>query len=265
MGRAKIITVVARKGGVLKTTICTNLAGVFADQKKKVLIIDMDSQANCLVSFGKNPDELNYTLRDVLTGRLDYKNWEWSKVKVHRRIDVVSSNDEMLDFEFEVIKNRDRYTKPFYLLKTFINNVVYDYDYIIVDTPPNFGLVQANALVVADITLVPFQPETYSLRSLVKIMDTIREFKSEYNSGMTEAYVIGTMVDIRTTLHRNILEKTSEFCKQNKIRMLETYIPKSIQFASTIAFQKGPLTICNGHSVMAKCFYDLKEEMFGHG
>ncbi|MEM5611412.1 AAA family ATPase [Bacillus thuringiensis] len=106
-----VICVNNNKGGSLKTTTTVNLAGVLAEKKKKVLIIDCDNQGNIALSFGQNPDKYNLTIYDVLVGDCAT---EEAIVKVHKYIDIIPSNDNLVGFEFEVIRNRDKYINPFY-------------------------------------------------------------------------------------------------------------------------------------------------------
>jgi len=258
-GRAEIWTISTRKGGVLKTTLAVNIAGVLAAQNKKVLLVDMDSQGNVLISFGKNPDQVECTVRDLLTGELPnpYK----TIVKVHDYIDVIPANEEMGNFEFEVIPNKDKYPDQFDLLKDALDFVVYGYDYIIIDTPPNFGLIQGNALRFADKVIVPFQPESYSMRALIKILDTIEDFKNKFNPDLELMGVVATLVDMRTSLHSEIMATARRFCQDNNIPMMDTIIPKSIRYASSIAYHESPATLALPSHKVSECYFELVEEV----
>ncbi|NNV04715.1 ParA family protein, partial [Brevibacillus sp. MCWH] len=209
----EVWTVSTRKGGVLKTTLCVNIAGVLS-KKGKVLIVDLDAQGNVALSFGINPDKVKLTIRDLLTRGVDA---EKCIINVYENIDIIASNDDMNDFEFEVIPDRVKYPDPFILLKDKLENLKNMYDYIIIDTPPNFGLIQANALMFADKVLVPYQPEKYSMRALVKIVDTVRLFKRNYNPNLKLSGVVATMVDMRTSLHCEIMEATRKFSREKNI------------------------------------------------
>jgi chromosome partitioning protein len=256
--RAKVWAVSTRKGGVLKTSMTVNIAGVLA-KKYKVLIIDMDTQGNVLLSFGQNPDNVRYTIRDVLTSELTEPRKAIKKV--HKNIDVLPANDDMGDFEFEVIPNKDKYPHPFMLLRQTAQELLYKYDYILIDTPPNFGLIQGNALMFADKVIVPFQPEGYSMRALVKILGTIDRFREEYKSDLELMGVVATMVDMRTSLHAEIMEQTRKFCRKNHIPLMDTIIPKSIRYAASISHKKKPVTISQPKHDVSLYYYELVDEL----
>lgn len=256
--RAEVWTISTRKGGVLKTTITVNLAGVLS-QNAKVLIVDLDSQGNVLVSFGENPDACKLTIKDLMLK--EHTNPQDVIVSVHENIDVLPANDDMGDFEFQVIPRTTLYPDPFSLLKNAIKKLQYEYDYILIDTPPNFGLIQGNALMIADKVIVPFQPESYSMRSLVKILETIETFKQEYNPKLELQAVVATLVDMRTSLHCEIMEEARKFCRKKNIPLTDTIIPKSIRYPSTIAYNRLPATLAYPNNKMSDHYYELLEEV----
>lgn len=262
MKRAEIWTVSTRKGGVLKTSITVNTAGVLA-RDNKVLIVDMDAQGNVLTSFGQNPDNIEFSIKDVLLGELT--NPRDAIINVHPNIDVLPANDDMGDFEFAVIPRRDRYPQPFSLLTRALSCLVTEYDYILIDTPPNFGLIQGNALMFSDKVIVPFQPESYSMRALVKILQTIEHFKQDYNPNLQLLGVVATLVDMRTSLHCEIMENARKFCAKNNIPLMHTIIPRSIRYASSIAYDNAPPTISNPNNKVSEHYFELLEEVLVHG
>src|SRR5690625_2359757 len=215
-----VIAVSANKGGVLKTSLSTNIAGVLSRdllledpskkiekdnllkelsslkksrknskkrkrikeietnieeyenepkellrKGKKILIIDHDNQGNVALSFGINPDDYDNTLYNVLVEDMEMKE---AIVNVHENIDLVISNDDMIDFSVKVLTNIDKYPNYLTLLKEKIDSIKGEYDYVIIDTPPDLGLVISNVFTASDKILVPFQPETFSMRSLIK-------------------------------------------------------------------------------------------------
>src|SRR5699024_9802042 len=204
----------------------------------RVLIMDTDNQGNSYLSFGGNPDELDDSMYDVLMGTADFEN---AKVKISDYLDVLPSNDAMEFFDLDVLTNIQKYPYPFLFLKEVLKNIRDEYDYIIVDTPPNLGLIQGNVLTAVDEVIIPFQPEVYSMRSLVKMLDVIESFREKHNKDLKVNGVVATLVDMRTNLHKDILEQAREYCKERHVRMFETVIPKTIRFASNIAYNSSPL------------------------
>lgn len=253
----KIIAISTNKGGVLKTSITTNLAGIFS-HNGKVLIIDADNQGNASLSFGMNPDSFNDTLYDVLVQGARSSE---AIYKAYENIDILPSNDDMTFFEFDVLTDPKAYSKPFELMKDALKEIEGAYDYIIIDTPPNLGLMQGNVLSYAEQVLIPFQPENYSMRSLVKILAAIEKFKSKHNKNLKILGVVATMVDSRTTLHSEVLQSCRKFCLENGIKMFDTVIPRSVRFASSIAYHGLPATLTDVHNPLIHSYFELEKEI----
>lgn len=256
----KIIAVSTNKGGVLKTSITCNLAGLLAQEGKKVLIVDTDNQGNVVLSFGKNPDECDPTIYDVLINALNPKK---AIIKVHQNIDVIPSNDAMEFFEFDVLTNLRQFSEPFYLLRNGLDNIDRYYDYILVDSPPNLGLTQGNILSYVDEVLIPYQAEVYSMRSLIKMLSAVKSFKKQHNPKLKIAGVVATLVDLRTILHSEALQECRKFCFENGIKMFETVIPRSIQYPTSIAIEKKPLTLTKPKKSEHKLLIDVYKELWG--
>lgn len=255
--KTKVWAVSTNKGGVLKTTITTNLAGALS-KNSKVLIVDTDNQGNASLTFGKNPDSLQTTLYDVLVDGVDPSK---AIFNAHPNIDILGSNDDMTFYEFDVLTNREKYTQPFSLLKSALTKVQDRYDYILVDTPPNLGLVSGMVLSYADGVLIPFQPESYSMRSLVKILKAMDDFKKKHNPKLSVLGVLPTLVDQRTVLHSQVLQECRSFCAQQGIRMFDTVIPRSVRFASSVAYERLPATLTESNNPVVGNYFELLEEV----
>lgn len=255
------LAVSTNKGGVLKTSITTNLAGVLS-QNKKVLIVDTDNQGNVLLSFGKNPDQMETTLYDVLVDGVDPRE---AIINVHENINVLPSNDEMSFLEFDVLTNKKNYPNPFGLLNNALKSIEKDYDYILIDSPPTLGLIQGNVLAFADKVLIPFQPESYSMRSLTKILKAINDFKVKLNPDLEVAGVVATLVDQRTTLHNQVLQECRRYCLENDIKMLDTIIPKSVRFAASVAYDRKPATLTEKNNPIVANYFELLREVENNG
>lgn len=253
------IAVSTNKGGVLKTSITVNLAGILSKEGKRVLIVDTDNQGNTLLSFGMNPDELEHSIYDVLVDGYDVNQ---AIIKdVHKNIDILPSNDEMAFFEFDVLTKIKLYPEPFKMLKSSLERIESKYDYILIDTPPNLGLTQGNALTATDEVLIPFQPENYSMRSLVKILSSIQSFRDDHNPRLKVLGIVATLVDQRTVLHSQILQECRKYCYEHNIKMLETVIPRTIRYASSVAYEGLPATLTEKNNNLIQAYIDLKEEI----
>ena len=253
----RIIAISTNKGGVLKTSLTTNLAGVLS-KTNRILIVDTDNQGNAALSFGKNPDQFERTIYDVLLEGIDPKK---AICNVYENIDILPANDDMAFFEFDVLTEVDRYPEPFGLLKNALEPIQDDYDFILIDTPPNLGLTQGNVLTFADEVLIPFQPESYSMRSLVKILKSIDDFRDRYNPGLSVLGVVGTLVDTRTVLHSQVLQECRAYCFNNSIRMFDTIIPRTVRFASSVAYEGLPATLTDKNNALVASYFELAKEM----
>lgn len=265
---ARKIAISTNKGGVLKTSITVNLAGILSKKKKsqgllkpknKVLIVDTDNQGNALLSFGENPDLVERTLYDVMVEGYETEKAIMKNVK--NGIDILPCNDDMMFFEFDVLTQMKNYPKPFDLLKNSIESIEEEYDYILFDTPPNLGLMQGNVLTAVDEVIIPFQPESYSMRSLVKILKAIDSFKEKHNPNIEVMGVIATLVDTRTTLHSDVIQEARKYCHQHNIHMFETVIPRAIRYANSVAYEKTPTTLVKNYKEIAKSYVDFEKEI----
>lgn len=254
---ARKIVVSANKGGVLKTSIAVNLAGLLS-RKGRVLIIDMDMQGNVAVSFGKNPDAIENTLYDVMVDGLPADR---AIMKVHKNIDILPTNEDMQYIDFDILTNVKNYDNIMYLLKNEIDHMEHNYDYIIVDTPPYLGLIHQNALMLADEVLVPFQPENFSMRSLIAILKSIKKFKLEKKPDLQILGIIGTLIDGRITLHSDIMNQARKLADKNGIHMFKSVIPRKIEYSKSFAYKKKPLTLTRKYKSLASHYQDLLEEI----
>lgn len=252
-----IICVNNNKGGVLKTTTVTNLAGALAVQGKKVLIVDCDNQSNVALSFGRNPDKYEVTLYDVLSYGLSTDRVIDS---VHPMIDIIPSNNDLTSFEFEVIGDKDEYPEPFSILKNALEHLRDKYDYILIDTPPSLGLMNGNVFAFADTVLIPYQPEPYSMRSLKNVVKTIGIFKEQYNPNLEILGIVKTLVHPTSNLHADVIKESNQYAYENDIHMFETVIPRTVQFASAVGYNQTPQTLLKKKD-KGSLYFDLLEEI----
>lgn len=256
-----IIAISTNKGGVLKTSITTNLAGIMSAEGRRVLIVDTDNQGNCALSFGRNPDAAAPTTYDVLIGKATA---EKAIINVYRNIDMIPANDDMAFFDFDVLRE-PKYPAPFGMLRRAMEPIRTAYDVILIDTPPNLGLVTGNVLAAADRVLIPFQPESYSMRSLIKIIQAIDDFRQQHNPGLAVLGVVATLVDARTTLHSQVIQEARRFCAENGIRMFDTVIPRSVRFAAAVAYDRLPATLADAKNPIVAAYRQLYREVFAGG
>lgn len=266
---AKVISVSSNKGGVLKTSMVTNIAGVLASKGKRVLIVDTDSQSNVALTFGHNPDEFESmfkcTLYDLLTD--DEGTWDAREAiyNLDHNLDAIATDDRMIQFEFNVLIGIDRYTNEpigqFKLLKRVLEPLKEHYDFIILDTPPNLGLMQGNILLATDEIIIPYQPEVYAMRSLMKTLEMFNQFKEDFNHNLEVIGVVPTMVRANTMIHRNLLSILKAHSQVYGYKISRNHIPNSIQYPATVSAENGPITITRPKTKLAKVYVDLVNEL----
>ena len=157
MSNCKVIALTNQKGGVGKTTTAVNLGVGLAKQGKKVLLIDADAQANLTMALGYNrPDDIPITLSTVMQSIIDDKSFDASGGILHHGegIDLLPSNIELSGFEVRLINAMSRER----VLKTYVNEVRKNYDYVLIDCMPSLGMITINALAAADSVIIPTQP-----------------------------------------------------------------------------------------------------------
>lgn len=256
----KVIAVSTNKGGSGKTSLTTNLAAAIATKhKKKVLIIDIDGQGNASLAFGLNPIELKTTIYDVLVGD---STPEEAIVNVGPGVDILPSNSDMDFFDIEVLTNfKPGSGNPFFMLKEAMGRFQDNYDYVFIDTPPSLGLVVGSVLVYADEVIVPFVPEVFDVKGLVRLLETIKDFKKKHNPRLSVRGVVGTMVDSRTNLHTEMLQQAKDYLGTKDIQMYQNYIPRTIRFASATAYTNMPAVWSDKSNAIVGSYFKLAKEI----
>lgn len=118
---------------------------------------------------------------------------------------------------------------------------------------------------MVDSVIVPFQPEGYSIRSLIKIIRAIYNFKEKQNPNLKIEGVVATLVDQRTTLHTKVLQECRKYCYKHGIHIFDTVIPRSVRFASSVAYDRKPATLVDKKHPLVMAYYKLLEEVLEHG
>ena len=255
----KTFAVSSNKGGVLKTSLTTNIAAMLSTQGKKVLIIDTDNQGNVALTFGKNHDQYENTIYDVLVSGFDINQ---AIVNVAQNIDMIPSNDDMSYFDIDVLTNKADYPNAFDLLKNALGKITAEYDYIFIDTPPNLGLTVGNVLNAVEEVITPFHPETYSLRSLTKTIKAINNFKKT-NPKLKLNSIVPTKVR-QTNLHTANIVSCQGFAQSNGIHVTENVIPETIAFANSVGKYRLPLVLAHktaSEKKMVEVYEKLVKEM----
>lgn len=220
---SKVIAVTNQKGGVGKTTTSVNLSAALAYMGKKVLLIDIDPQANATQGIGVDRAELDLTVYDAITQNTPLK--EIIIPTDVERLDIVPANIDLAGVEIELSQVK---TGREQRLKNALESERDKYDYVIVDCPPALGLLNTNALTASDSVLIPVQCEYYALEGLTQLLNTILLTQKVFNEDLTIEGVLLTMLDSRTNLG---IEVSQEVRKYFREKVYDVVIPRNIKLS----------------------------------
>lgn len=253
MGR--IIAIANQKGGVGKTTTAINLAACIADKKKSVLAIDMDPQGNMSSGFGLNKNEIENTAYELLVNE-DMKIDECIIHNVFPWLSVLPANRNLAGAEIELLTVENMQ----YILRDKLENIIDDYDYIIIDCPPALGMLTVNAMTAADTVIVPIQCEFFALDGLTQLIYTIGLIQKSLNPDLEIEGVVFTMYDARTNLSLQVVENVKDFLNQN---IYKTIIPRNVKLAEAPSHGL-PINIYAPKSAGAESYELLAEEVINN-
>lgn len=196
----KVIAIANQKGGVAKTTTTHNLGVALAAQGKRVLLIDLDSQASLTISVGLEPLEVEQTIVDVL--RKEGLPLMECVQRLNDRLHIVTSIIDLAPMEMELLSRASREK----ILDRALRPVREQYDFILIDCPPQLSILTINALSCADGVVIPVKTDYLAYRGLTQLQDSIQEIQEMINPGLKVLGVIATLYDTRVADDREILD-----------------------------------------------------------
>ena len=253
MGR--IIAIANQKGGVGKTTTSINLSSCIAEKGKRVLVIDIDPQGNTSSGLGIDKNNVENTVYELMLGEAELK--DCIMVEVYPNLSVLPSNINLAGAEIELIGLENQQ----FILKTQIDKIRYEYDFIIIDCPPSLNTLTVNAMTAADTVLVPIQCEYYALEGLSQLMHTIDLVKQRLNPNLEIEGVVFTMYDARTNLSLQVVENVKETLTNT---IYKTIIPRNVRLAEAPSHGM-PINIYDSKSAGAEGYRDLADEVIERG
>ncbi|MCB0530765.1 MAG: ParA family protein [Lewinellaceae bacterium] len=240
-----VVSLLNHKGGVGKTTSAINIGAGLVALGKKVLLIDLDPQANLTISLGIPRQK--FSIYEAMRGEAELLPY------THKpNLDVITSSLDLSGAEMELINEAGRE----FILRELIGQVEEDYDFILIDCPPSLGLLTLNALTSSRFVLIPLQTEFLAVQGLAKIKQVIDKVKFRLNKQVDMIGVIATMYDSRRVLNRDVVEIIHKYFGE---KVFNTYVRDNIALAEAPA-QRKDIFDYNPKSPGAEDYLNLSRE-----
>jgi len=219
----RVLSIANQKGGVGKTTTAINLGTALAIAERRVLLLDMDPQANLTSGVGLKGQQTDAgTIYQALTSSDDLDPSAFVLETRVRDMWLVPADRNLTGAEVELVSLANREGR----LRGFVAPLRDRFDYILIDTPPSLGLLTLNALVAADAVLIPLNCEYFALEGLAELVSTLRRVRGALNPSLDIAGVLMTMYDERTNLGQQVARDIREFFQD---RVYQTVIPRNVR------------------------------------
>ncbi len=249
-----VLSIANQKGGVGKTTTAINLASSLSDMGKKILLIDLDYQANATTCMGINRGSFEKSVFDCFTKEADF-----SDVLIKTKndlIDVLPAKSLVEGIEEKIIVdfNRD------FILHSLLTDVRHGYDFVLIDCPPSLGYITTNALMASDGVIIPVQCEFLAMDGLTQLLNTIRliQTKKKVNrETLTIFGVLMTMLDVRVTSGYQVVNEIKTYFNE---KVFQTIIPRNIT-CSNATFYGVPVTVFSPSSKSSLGYKKLAKEV----
>lgn len=251
---ARVISIANQKGGVGKTTTAINLAAALAASEFQVLLVDSDPQGNSTTGLGveKNPEQ--NTLYQVLLREIPIR--EAIIPTTFEGLSILPTDQNLVATNLDLVDAEEREIR----LRSALDEVAEQFQYVLIDCPPALDLLTLNALVASDAVLIPIQCEFFALEGISQLMDAVDRVKETFNPQLGIEGVLLTMYDDRTNLTKQVEADLREFFGEG---VFKTVVPRTIRLAEAPSFGKSILAY-DPRSRGAEAYIQLAKEILAH-
>ena len=251
----RVIAIANQKGGVGKTTTTVNLGAALAELGQRVLLIDLDPQANASTGLGINPRAIEKNMYDVLLGDTPLEDTLEPAADVEGLF-VAPSSLDLAGAEIELVPGFNRERR----LIDALAPIVDDYDYVFIDCPPSLGLLTINALVAATEVLVPIQCEYYALEGVGQLVRNVELVRKSLNPSLEISTIVLVMYDARTKLAGQVVDEVRNHFGEKVCKIV---IPRVVRLSEAPSYGQ-PITVFDPENRGAQAYRDLADEVHGN-
>ena len=251
-----VYAIANQKGGVGKTTTAVNLGAYLAAAGERVLIVDIDPQANATSCLGLGASQLPRSLYDVLIGESELA--DIITLTSRMRLDLAPSSHALAALETEAVESISDPYRRSYLLRDALTPTLHRYDYVLIDSPPSLGLITVNALAAAkDGIIVPVQAEYLAMEGLGQLLNTIERVRQSISPDLKIIGLLLTMFDSRVKLSQQVEDEIRDYFGELVFR---TVIPRSIRLGEAPSYGE-PINTYAPNSTGALAYQQLAQEI----